>query len=146
MGLRAPRKRGLRAASTCLAAAALIAGCGGSDDKPAQNGTVQSDERGILGTVDLLQRASRTGDGRTICDQIFTAQLVRSIEAAANRSCPTEVRRSLFSKAATISVERGVKVDGATATAVIREQNGNVSTLSLLKQGGRWRINRVTAQ
>jgi hypothetical protein len=100
----------------------------------------------VLGTVDALQRASRQGDGRAICTQVFTRQLVRSIESAAKRSCAKEVRARVFSPRAAFSVGRHIAVTGNRGSAVIRDQAGNVSKLFLVKQGGRWRIDRVQPQ
>jgi hypothetical protein len=135
-------KRGL----ALLFAAAALPGCGGDDDG-AQTGTqatVASDQRGVLRTIDALQTASRRGAGDEICRSLFTPQLVRSIEQASTRTCATEVRTRLFRPNATISVQRGIMVEGDTATAVIREQNGDTSTLHMVRQGDRWRIDRVT--
>jgi hypothetical protein len=78
-----------------------------------------------------------------ICGDLFTAQLVESVEAASKRSCAKEVRKRLFTPDAEISVGRDITVKGDRGTAVVREQNGNVSTLSLLKQSSQWRIDRV---
>jgi len=52
----------------------------------------------------------------------------------------------MFSRDAAISVGRDIDVAGDRGTAVVREQNGNVSTLSMIKHNARWRIDRVTAQ
>jgi hypothetical protein len=134
-----------------LAAVTALAACGSSEtkspppDKASQ--PVTGDERGILGTVDALQSASRKGDGQAICRDLFTAQLVESVRTSAKRSCATEVRQRLFTPDAAIAVDRAIKVTGGQGTAVVREQNGNVSTLSLVKQsGGQWRIDRVIAR
>ena len=124
---------------------ALLAGCG--DDEPATPGqaspSVSGGQRGVLETIDALQTASRKGDGETICGDIFTAKLVRSVEAAAKRSCAEEVREQLFSPKAEISVSRDIKVNGGEATATVREQNGRVSKLFLVKHDGRWQVDRV---
>jgi hypothetical protein len=134
-------------------AVAALAGCGGSGkpspsvQKPSvqkPSNPVSPDERGILATVDALQAASRKGDGRTVCGDLFTPQLVRSVEASATRSCATEVRKRLFAPDTTISVGKDIKVTADRGTAVIRESNGNVSTLSLVKRNARWRIDGVT--
>ena len=133
-----------------LAASIPLAGCGGSDketpgaQKPTA--TVSGDQRSILGTVEALQTASRSNDGKGICTDIFTAGLVRSIEKTAKRSCVKEVNDTLVSPDAAISVGRDIEVSGVQATATIREQNNNVSKLFLLKQDGKWRIDRVVAQ
>lgn len=129
-------------AGLCVTAA--LPGCGGSDDKPT--GAVQDNQRGILATVDVLQSASLAGDATKICSSVFTASLVRSIEKASKRACAVEVKGNLFTPGEPISAGRDITVKGATGTATIREQNGNVSVLHLVKQAGAWRINRVTPQ
>jgi hypothetical protein len=129
-----------------------LAGCGSSDNgspsapkasapKPVQAVTVS--ERGILATVDALQTASRKGDGRAVCVDLFTPQLVKSVEATAKRSCAKEVRKRMFAPDAEISVGRDIKVTGDRGIAVVREQNGNVSKLSLVRQSAQWRIDGV---
>jgi hypothetical protein len=136
----------------CLAViiAVAVAGCGGSDkNSPADQTSaapVSVDQRSILATIDALQTASRKGDGHTICDELFTPQLVRSVEKSAKRSCATELREKLFVPNAELSVGRQMTVVGNRGTAVIREKNGDVSKLSLLEQHGRWRIDRVTPE
>jgi len=136
----------MRALAVMLVCAALSA-CGSDDTESDPSAeTVQGSERGVLATIDALQTASRRGAGGRICRDVFTRDLVRSIETSAKRSCSTEVRKRLFTRKASISVQRGIQVKGITASAIIREQNGNISTLHFLKQAGRWRIDRVTPQ
>jgi hypothetical protein len=137
----------LRAAAGAAALAAVLAACGASETPQAPTptqGAVQTSERDILNTVDRLQEAGRRGDGAAICRDVFTARLARSIARAAGRPCAPTVRQTLFSPDTSISVQRDVRVTGQRATAVIREQNGDVSTLALLRQGGRWRIDSIT--
>jgi hypothetical protein len=134
-------------ALAAFAAALALVGCGGSDKRPPAKtkapATVAGDERGIIGTVEALQTASREGDSQSICADIFTVQLVHSIEAAAKRTCVKEIKHTLVSPDAQISVSRDIQVTGVRATATIRERNGNLSKLFLLKQEGRWRVDRV---
>jgi hypothetical protein len=137
--------RPLTTALAGLLVAALLPGCGASDDKPT-TAAVRDDQRGILATVDALQTASHAGDGAKVCSTVFTASLVRSIEKASRRGCATEVRENLFKPEESISVARNITVKGDTAIAVIREQNGTLSTLHVVRQGGTWRIDRVTPQ
>ena len=133
-----------------VAALGALAGCGGSDKastsapKPAK--AITGSERGILATVDALQAASRKGDGRAVCVDLFTPQLVKSVEASAKRSCAKEVRKEMFAPDAEISVGRDIKVIGDRGTAVVREQNGNISKLSLVRQSAEWRIDGVTPE
>lgn len=137
--------RALKILLTGLLVGAALPGCGGSDDKPT-TGTAGDDQRGILATVDALQTSSRAGDGAKVCSSVFTTSLVRSIEKASKRGCAAEVRENLFKPQEAISVGRNITVKGDTGTAAIREHNGSVSTLHLLKQSGAWRIDRVTPQ
>lgn len=120
---------------------AAFSGCGGSDD---DNGpVVPSEQRAILRTVEDLERASRQGDARTICRELFTKTLAHSIARAAGRSCAAEVRATLVSPTAQLSVGRRIKVSGSRATAIVREQDGDTSSVALRKQGDRWRIDRI---
>ena len=148
--MKIPARRLVAPVFAAIAVSLALTGCGGSDKGPSTQqkapATVSGDQRGILETVDALQTASRSGDGQSICADIFTAHLVHSIETAAERSCVKEVKNSLTSPDAAISVGRDIKVTGASATATIREKNDNLSKLFLLKQDGRWRIDRVVAQ
>ena len=146
--MKIPARRIATPAIAVLATSIALAACGGSDEEPPakEAAAVSGDQRGILGTVEALQTASRNDDGRSICADVFTAQLVRSIEKTAKRSCVEEVSDTLVSRDAAISVGRDIKVTGLSATATISEQNDNVSKLFLLKQDGEWRIDRVVAQ
>ena len=133
-----------------VTAVAAFAGCGGSEPttpaatKPAS--PITGSERGVLATVDALQSASRKGDGRAVCVDLFTPQLVKSVEASAKRSCAKEVRQRMFAPDAAISVGRDIKVAGDRGSVVVREQNGNVSKLSLVRQSAQWRIDSVTPE
>ena len=130
-----------------VTAVAAFAGCGSSEKsapaapKPSQ--AITGSERGILATVDALQSASRKGDGRAVCVDLFTPQLAKSVETSAKQSCAKEVRKRMFAPDAEISVGRDIKVTGARASAVVREQNGNISRLSLVRQSTQWRIDGV---
>jgi len=137
--------RSFKLALAGLCVAAFLPGCGGSDDDKT-TGAVQGDQRSILATVDALQTASHAGDGGKICSSVFTKSLARSVEKASKRTCAAEVRENLFKPGETISADRNITVKGDAGTAVIREQNGNVSTLHLVKQDHTWRIDRVTAK
>ena len=125
-----------------VAAAAALAGCGGSDDDE-QAPPVPSDQRAILDTIDKLQTASRQGDAGTICSDIFTDSLARSIRKASRRSCEKEVGETLTSPDAQFAVGRQIHIDGSQATATVRDQDGKTSTVYFLKTGDRWQIERI---
>jgi hypothetical protein len=130
-------------AEVTAALTVLLPGCGGPDNpKPAP--AVSDDQRQILATIDALQTASRRNDAARICREIFTPTLAKSIHDASKQSCEAEVRDSLTSPDARLSVARKIDIKGSRATTTIREQNGNMSTVSLVKTAGGWRIERVT--
>ncbi len=120
-----------------IAAAALLAlaGCGGG-------GGAKDD---VAQAIHELQSAARAGDVRKICTELFTSRLVAGIaKATRGKSCDVQVRGQLARKDETITV-RSVTVTGNSAVAVVREQNRNVSRLTLVKAGGRWRIDAIAA-
>ena len=130
-----------------LSIAAALAGCGGDgEQKPTHRKpppAIPTEQRGVLETVDSLQGASRRGDGERICREIFTPKLAKSVAAAAGRSCTKEVKAKLFSPKASLAVGQDIRIDGERAFASVVDQYGNVSKLSLLRQGRGWRIDAV---
>jgi hypothetical protein len=133
----------MAAAGVAAALSILLTGCGGSDSpKPAP--AASDDQRQILATIDALQSASIGNDAAKICREIFAPALAKSIRDTSNHSCEAEVRDSLTSPDAQFSVARKIDINGSRATTTIREQNGNMSTVGLVKTAGGWRIERVT--
>jgi hypothetical protein len=132
--------RGVVAAA--ISAAAALAGCGGGDDKKPQ--PPDPETAAVERVLADLQAASRRGDGKRICNTIFTVKLADSItRSAKSGSCAKEVRKKLFSPRTRITV-RSVRVsEPADATAIVTEQNGNTSKVLLIKQSGQWRIRGV---
>jgi hypothetical protein len=125
-----------------MCAAAALTGCGGEDPEKVQR--ADPEKAAVERVLADLQAASRAGDGRRICNAIFTVKLADSItRSAGSGSCAKEVRSKLFSPQTRMTVER-VDVDPpADATAVVIEQNGNRSKVFLVKQRGEWRIRGV---
>jgi hypothetical protein len=139
------RLRGLAAVAVVAAA---LAGCGSSGSKkPAGDTSSKAEnETAVKQVMSDLQTASRAGDGKRICTQIFTPKLANSVtKSAKSGSCAKEVKKKLFSPKAQITVENVDVPNPANATATIKEANGNTSTVFLVKQSGRWRIRSVQA-
>jgi hypothetical protein len=122
-----------------IGAVVPLSGCfGGGDDK--------SDRDKIDQVMSDLQAASRDGDGSRICQEIFTPKLAALISRSSKSgNCATEVKAKLFSPEAKIDVENIDVPDGSNATATVKEANGNVSKVFLVKQDGQWRIRSVAA-
>jgi hypothetical protein len=119
-----------------LAAVGPLAGCGGGGD--------DSDRDAVDDVLSSLESASRDGDGARICDEIFTPKLAASVSRSSDSGkCATEVKAKLFSPDAEIDVENINVGDESSATATVKEANGNVSKVFLVKQDGQWRIRGV---
>ncbi len=120
-------------------AVGALGGCGlGGDDEAT------SDRDEVEQVMSDLESASREGDGERICNQIFTPKLSNSVtKASTSGSCAAEVEDKLFSPEAKIEVENIEVPDESNATVVVKESNGNTSTVFLVKQSGRWRIRSV---
>ena len=104
-----------------------------------------SDQGAVQQVLSDLQTASREGDGERICNQIFTPKLSTLVtNSSESGSCATEVRQNLFAQDARFEVQNVDVPDESNATAVVKEANGNTSTVFLVKQSGRWRIRSVT--
>jgi hypothetical protein len=123
-----------------VVAAALLVGRGlGGDDSSS------SDQDAVRQVMTNLQTASREGDGQRICNQIFTPKLSNSVtRSSASGSCAAEVKSKLFSPQTQIEVETVAVTDESNATVIVKEANGNTSTVFLVKQSGLWRIRSVT--
>jgi hypothetical protein len=92
-----------------------------------------------------LETASREGDGERICNQIFTPKLANLVTSSSTSgSCATEVKSKLFSPDAQIEIQSVNVTDESNATAIVKEANGNTSTVFLVRQSGVWRIRSVT--
>jgi hypothetical protein len=133
------------AAVTAVVALALP-GCGGSSKSNKTTTTAQSsaDKAAVTQVLSDLQAASRAGDGKRICNEIFTPKLADSVTASAKSgSCAKEVKAKLFSPKAKISVGQVTISDPVDALAVITEASGNTSKVFLVKQSNRWRIRSV---
>jgi hypothetical protein len=110
-----------------------------------RDGSGGSDQDAVTQVMSDLESASREGDGARICEEIFTPKLAALIaRSAESGSCAAEVKAQLFSPDAKIDVENVEVPDDSNATATVKEANGNVSTVHLVKQGGEWHIRSVT--
>ena len=119
-------------------AALLMMGCGGDSDSEG------SDTEAVASVMASLDAASRAGDGDRICTQLFTPKLASSVSSSSTSGdCEREVKAKLFSPDAQISVENISVPDDASAVATVKEANGNMSRVFLVKTDGQWRIRSV---
>jgi hypothetical protein len=126
----------LRLAATAVCV--LAAGCGGGGD-----GGGDGDARAQVGAViNRLGEASRDGDGRRICGELFTENLRISVDRASGGSCVDEVRRNVADPDAAYTLEK-LEVNGDSAIGEVVDQRKRRSTLVLQRDGGSWRIARI---
>jgi hypothetical protein len=122
-----------------VAVAVVIVTRGAGDDAGS------TDAVAVRQVLTDLETASREGDGERICNQIFTPKLANLVTSSSTSgSCATEVKSKLFSPDAQIEIQSVNVTDESNATAIVKEANGNTSTVFLVRQSGVWRIRSVT--
>jgi hypothetical protein len=122
------------------AGCAALAGCGGGGDDTNTIG----DNVQVQKTIGSLTAAARAGDGKQICNEIFTPLLKQSVTKAAGHSCAKEVKSKLFAANARFDVS-DVAVQGSQATVRVTDQFHKKSVITLVKQKDKWLISGVTA-
>jgi hypothetical protein len=122
-----------------VAVAVVIVTRGAGDDAGS------TDAVAVRQVLTDLETASREGDGERICNQIFTPKLANLVTSSSTSgSCATEVKSKLFAPDAQIEIQSVNVTDESNATAIVKEANGNTSTVFLVRQSGVWRIRSVT--
>lgn len=111
-----------------------ITGCG---EDEADSARVEINQ-----VVETLSDAARAGNGEKICRETFTANLRISVSRAAKTSCGIAVRESLYTPDASYTIV-DVIIDGDNATASVIDHKKRLSTLSLTKEDGGWRISKI---
>jgi hypothetical protein len=133
--------RRLRNASSLAAAVLVLLAVGCGDDS---SGDDTADVKAVAKVMTSLDTASREGNGKRICSELFTPKLAKSVSTASpSGDCAREVRSKLFSPDAKISIKDIAVPDDVNATATVTESSGNTSTVFLVKQDGQWRIRSV---
>jgi hypothetical protein len=129
---------GILVVAVAVAVALVTRGAGDND-------AGSTDAVAVRQVLTDLESASREGDGERICSQIFTPKLANLVTSSSTSgSCATEVKSKLFSPDAQIEVQSVNVTDESNATAIVKEANGNTSTVFLVRQSGVWRIRSVT--
>lgn len=124
-----------------LALAVMAAGCAssGSNDSTAD---FRGEQRLVATTVEDLQSAAVDGDEGKICRELLATSVADPL-ARGGRTCQQTVEDALKDADSSDLTVRSVRVDGTRATAAVKEERGKedrVSTVRLVKEGGRWRI------
>jgi hypothetical protein len=141
-----PARQALAFSLAWVLTCAALGACG--DEQQPEGGNAKrysGEQKRVAEVVDELQAASRDGDAARICDELFTDKLAGVISVrASGKPCEEPVRKQQLAENASIRV-LAIRLHGAAASAHVREQNGNRTTLELVKQGGDWRIDSIAA-
>jgi hypothetical protein len=124
--------------------AVVAVGCGGSDSSGGGSNAKRysGEEKKVAQVIDNLVAASHAGDANKICTQVFSPGLATAVAARNKKTCAATVQAQLVSPKEDITIT-SIRVQGSTAFLTVREQNKNVSRLSLVQQNGGWRINTI---
>jgi hypothetical protein len=121
----------------------VLGGCGGGDEeRPSDPGAA----------VTSFTKAFASGDGAKACDLLTAAARDAFVERAAtatgSKDCATSMKRVHDLAGSSVTGPFGsatvseVKVTGATATAKLTAA-GHSTTVTLSKDGDRWKLNSV---
>lgn len=131
-----PNRAGAHLAAAALIAA-ILAGCGSQATESAKR--FQGEQRDVAQVVEDFQQASRDGDAKKVCDDLFSPR-------TKPQDCEKEVKTGLDqlgSKKVSLDV-RSVAIKGDTATARVAVKEGtsgdSTATYPLAKEDGGWRI------
>jgi hypothetical protein len=123
--------------------ALAVSGCGGGGGDEGKNEkNFSGDKKPVAAAIDQLVDASHAGDANKICTQVFTPGLATAIASRAKSTCVAVVQKQIVSPQEDITVT-DIRIQGSNALATVREQNKNVTRLSLVQQDDGWRINAI---
>ncbi len=102
-----------------------------------------SGEREVRDTLQAFGDATARKDYQRLCDELFSEKLVEEVRQTV--PCEVALKNSSLDEARSPKLEvRSVKVDGDTATAVVRtsaaNQPASQDTVRLVREREQWRI------
>ena len=118
-----------------LALVLAVAGCGAT---PSSAGDFQGEERRVAEAIEEVQSAGQSNEPQRLCDELFAEALVQRLQAG-GANCRAELGAALDDVDDFELEVRDVTVQGTRATARVEGENGAL-TLTLVREGGRWRV------
>jgi hypothetical protein len=115
-----------------------LAGCGAT---PSSAGDFEGEEQRVAETVEDVQSAARSDETDRLCDELFARALARQLQAGSG-NCRQEVATALDEGEAVELTVKDVSIQGSSARARVEGENG-VRTLTLVREGGRWRVSEL---
>jgi hypothetical protein len=123
-----------------LLAILALAGCGAT---ASSAGDFEGEEARVAETVEDVQAAGAADETQRLCDELFARALVERFQSAGGGDCRQEVGTALEDTDAFELTVQDVTIQGTTARARV-ESEERVRTLTLVREGGRWRVSALS--
>lgn len=136
--VKAPPRSHFLAASGALACALALGACG----ETVSTGKFSGESRRVAETVANFQKDATAGDEKKLCANDLASIVTTRLHSTAG-GCQAAVSEQLKQVDALNLEVASISVAGATAQARVKSTwsgKSRVSTLSLVKEGGRWKI------
>ena len=141
------------AIATPLVAVLAAGGCAGGQSNSDSSTTFKGAQRDVAKVVEDFQKAAEKQDGTKVCRDLITVELqARIIKANTSKTngCAQAVKDGFKDTDQSDLTVTAVRLSGTTgASAVVKQKlaskKNRITTLTLEKVGGRWRISRLTA-
>jgi hypothetical protein len=129
---------------TAACACALVLGACGTTTSTTQ---FKGAEKEVAQTISDLQSHVTGGEQKKICSEDLSAEVVQRL--GGQKACEAVVKEQVNEIDSTELDVESVKVDGENATATVKSVYGGkkrLRTLTLKKEGDRWRIAALSEQ
>lgn len=128
-----------------LGCAALLGACG----EAVSTSSFSGESKNVAQTLSDFQKDATAGDEAKLCQHDLAASLTSSLKKAGGRGgCQGALKEQLRQvDALNLSVQK-ISVKGTTAQARVKSTwsgKSRVSTLSLVKEGARWKISGASS-
>lgn len=135
-----PGRRVLTAVLAVVAAASVLAGCGGADGPDAEQ------DRAAI--TRMLKTGLTTGDARVLCSQTLSRGLAARIFGTASQ-CPVVQAQASAGRTPPTAVQvTRVRVRGDRATATLRlrggDEDGTAGPVFVTREAGGWRLSDLS--
>jgi hypothetical protein len=130
----------LTAGLCALALAAGVGGCG----ETASTGGFKGESHNVAQTVSNFQSDTTAGDQKKLCENDLAATLTARLRSAGG--CEAVLKRQLREIDSLNLTIESIAVSGAGATARVKSTysgKSRISTLTLVKEGSRWKVSGV---
>ncbi|HUB36494.1 MAG TPA: nuclear transport factor 2 family protein [Solirubrobacteraceae bacterium] len=129
-------------ALTGALAVSLALGLGGCGTSTTSTSGFKGEQHAVAQTIANLQSHGTALEAKKVCSQDLASTVVKPLNRATG-GCVKAIEKQLKQVDSFEVTVESVKVSGATASAQVKsvhEGKQAISTVDLVKEGGRWRI------